>query len=69
MPSALIIVYKSPNGRDGWEPVKQEDVPEWVADPTNMANMLEGYMANDPTQGEAGSDWWRAERVAHPTVQ
>ena len=69
MPEALIVVWRSENGRDPWEPVLPEDVPDWVKDPKRMARMLEGSMICDPTEGESGSAWYRAEKVEGQTLQ
>lgn len=63
MPQVLAVILKSANGRDGWELVKPEDVPAWVKEPERMARMLAGDMVMDPTQGAAGSDWYRAEKL------
>lgn len=63
MPEALLIILKSPNGRDGWTLVKPEDVPAWVKEPHRMARLVAGDMMMDPTQGENGTDWYRAEKV------
>lgn len=62
MPEALLVVMKSPNGRDQWEPVKKEDVPAWVNERV-MGRLIAGEMAMDATEEPAGSDWYRAERL------
>lgn len=64
MPEGLLIILKSANGRDGWEPVLPADVPEWVKNPDVMARLVAGDMVCDPTIGEYGSDWYRAERMS-----
>lgn len=69
MPEALIVVWKSANGREDWEPVLPDDVPAWVKEPHRMAKMIEGDMICDPTEGESGSDWYRAEKVQGQTLQ
>jgi hypothetical protein len=63
MPEALLVILKSDNGRDNWTPVKPEDVPEWVRAQDNMARLVQGDMCMDPTEGEKGSAWYRAEKV------
>lgn len=60
---ALLVILRSPNGRDNWEPVKPEDVPAWVKEPQRMARLVDGDMIMDPTEGEKGSAWYRAEKV------
>lgn len=61
--TALLVILKSPNGRDDWTPVKQEDVPDWVKEPDRMARLIDGDMVCDPTMGPTGSSWYRAEKV------
>lgn len=56
----LAVVYESDNGRDGWRPVKPEDVPAWVKDPKVMAHLLDGQEAMDCGEGTTGSKWYRA---------
>jgi hypothetical protein len=60
---ANMIIYRSPNCRDDWTPVLPQDVPDWVRDPDNLAQLVEGNACCDPALGEAGSDWYRAEVV------
>lgn len=59
-----IVVYKSENGRDGWQPVKQELVPEWVKQPEVMSRLIQGEECMDCAEGTAGSAWYRAARVS-----
>lgn len=60
---ALLVILRSPNGRDGWTPVKPEDVPAWVKAPDNMAKLVAGEMCMKADEGQSGSDWYRAEKV------
>lgn len=53
------VIFTSPNGRDGWMPVKPDAVPEWVKDPDNMARLVEGDACMDPTS-ESGENWFMA---------
>lgn len=69
MPEALIIVYASENGRDGWAPVMPADIPEFVKDPDCMGKLLAGYQVMDPSMGETGSRWYRAAKYEAPTIQ
>jgi len=55
----MFVIFRSENGRDGWKPVKPEDVPDWVKDPDNMAHMVDGEACMDPTQ-DSGTDWFMA---------
>jgi hypothetical protein len=63
---ANLIIVRSPNGRDGWEPVPPAEVPTWVKSPDNIAHLVAGEMCmkrdeNDRT--DKGSDWYRAISV------
>lgn len=60
MPEAFLLVLKSPNGRDKWEPVHKADLPAWITDKV-MGRMVAGEMAMDPTEEPKGSDWYRVE--------
>lgn len=60
---ATLIIYSSPNGRDNWQPVKPEDVPQWLKDPERMAHLVAGEMACKNDEGDRGSDWYKAVRV------
>lgn len=63
MKEAFAVIYRSANGRDGWQPVKWEDVPAWVKEPGNMAKLISGEMCMKCDEGPAGSDWYRAEVI------
>lgn len=54
-----MVIQRSSNGRDGWQPVRPEDVPDWVLDPDNMARLVDGEQCMRPRDGDAGSDWYR----------
>lgn len=60
---ARLIIYASPNGRDGWAPVKPEAIPAWVKAPDNVARLVAGEMCMKADEGTAGSDWYRAEKL------
>lgn len=64
---AFAVIYRSPNGRDRWQPVNWKDVPAWVKEPKNMARLVAGDSCMKCDEGEAGSDWFRAE-VINPDV-
>lgn len=53
------VVFRSENGRDGWQPLKVGEVPDWVKDPDNMARLVDGEACMDSTQ-ESGTDWFMA---------
>jgi hypothetical protein len=61
-----LVILTSVNGRDGWHPLKAEEVPDWVKTPDNIARMRAGFDCMDPTQEGDGSNWYRAIPV--PTV-
>lgn len=60
---AHLVIYRSPNGRDGWAPVKPDEVPEWVKQPDNVARMVAGEMCMKADEGDKGSDWYIGIRV------
>ncbi|OGT57522.1 MAG: hypothetical protein A3E01_08260 [Gammaproteobacteria bacterium RIFCSPHIGHO2_12_FULL_63_22] len=64
MPLALLVIYRSPNGRDPWTPVPPQDVPAWVKDERNVAQMIAGEMCFNCDDLSGESAWYRAERHA-----
>ena len=60
---AKLVIYKSPNGRDHWEPVMQADVPSWVRATEVMGRLVAGEACMDAAEGDSGSAWYRAERM------
>lgn len=58
-----LMIYRSPTGRDNWQPVLPDDVPEWVKDQDILGRLVAGEIACDPTEGNSGRDWYRAERT------
>ena len=65
MKQARCVVYRSDNGRDHWEPVGPESVPEFVKQPTVMGRPLAGEECMDTREGRSGSAWYRAVRVGN----
>ncbi len=59
----ILVIYESPNGRDNWRPLQANEVPQWVLHPDVMGHLVAGEMCSDPTRGEKGSNWYRAERT------
>lgn len=57
---ANLIVFRSPNGRDGWIAVKPDQVPVWLKTDENIAQMMAGNMCCDCGEGDKGSDWFAA---------
>lgn len=57
-----VVIFASDNGRDGWEPVHQKDIPTWVLDPDTLGRMLGGEECLDCAEGMNGSKWFRAIR-------
>lgn len=55
-----LVILASGNGRDGWSPVKPEDVPEWVKAPDNMGRLVKGETCMKCDEGEKGSLWYVA---------
>lgn len=58
-----LVIYRSVNGRDNWQPIGEFDVPEWVKQPDVMGRLVAGEQCMDPTEGSRGSAWYRAVRV------
>lgn len=54
-----MVIQRSENGRDNWQPVKPNDVPDWVKDPDNITKLIQGEQCMRPKDGNAGSDWYR----------
>lgn len=63
MKQANLIIFASDNGRDGWQPVAPESVPEWVKSPDNIGRMISGEACMKADEGEKGSAWYRAEKI------
>lgn len=63
MKQALLVICRSPNGRDNWVPVMPLDVPAWVQAPEVMGRLVAGEQCMDIRQGRDGSDWYKAMRV------
>jgi hypothetical protein len=63
---ANLVILTSVTGRDGWHPLKFEEVPDWVKTPDNIARLRAGFACMDPTQPNDGSNWYRAVKL--PTV-
>ncbi len=59
----ILVIYESENGRNGWRPLQPSEVPQWVLHPDIMGHLVAGEMCSDPTRGEKGSNWYRAERT------
>ena len=60
---AKLIVYRSENGRDNWEPIPTDAVPAFVKDPVTMGRLVAGEECMDTREGTRGSAWYRAVRV------
>ena len=58
---AVFVIFASENCRDGWQPVKKEELPDWVIHPDNLGRMVNGEMCMRADIGERGSKWYRAE--------
>lgn len=63
MKQAHLVIYRSANGRDNWEPVMFDSVPEWVKTPEIMGRLIAGEQCMDAKEGDSGSDWYRAVKV------
>lgn len=60
---AMLVIYKSPNGRDNWSVVPPAEVPEWVKDRDVMGRLVSGEACMKADEGEKGSDWFRAVSI------
>lgn len=58
-----LVILRSTNGRDGWQPCKPEEVPDWVKTPENMGQLVRGLSCMKADEGEKGSDWYCARPV------
>lgn len=61
MTEGVLIIYVSPNGRENWQPVLPQDVPEWLKDPDILGELVSGEMACKAD--EEIPVWYRAEKV------
>lgn len=69
MPEGLLIIYKSEDDGETWEPLKTEDVPPWLKQPDVMARLVAGDMAKTEFVGGLSVrgyvfPWYRAERMS-----
>ena len=62
---AKLIVYRSENGRDNWEPVTADSLPAFVKNPDVMGRLVAGEQCMDAGEGARGSAWYRAVRVVN----
>lgn len=62
MMQAKLIIYTSPNGRDGWLPIDPHKVPEWLKRPDIVGRLVAGEMCMDP-KSSTGTDWFMAKRA------
>lgn len=58
---ANLIIFSSPNGRDHWEPILPEEVPEWLKAPDVMARLVAGEECMHARESE--NRWFYAEHV------
>jgi hypothetical protein len=63
MKYAVLVIYKSANGRDGWVPVAEKDVPAWVKKPETIGRLIKGEACMKADEGKSGSEWYRARSV------
>jgi hypothetical protein len=56
---AFLVILASVNGRDGWFPVKPEDLPDWVIAPETMGRIVAGDVCMKCDDGRDGSLWYR----------
>ncbi len=69
MKQISLVIYRSSNGRDNWEPIGPDSVPEFVRRPEVMGRLVAGEACMDCAEGVAGSDWYRASRVVSKREQ
>lgn len=58
---ALMVIYRSPNGRSNWQPIPPNEVPDWLKRPSYMGRLAAGEMCMKADEGRHGSDWYRAQ--------
>ncbi len=59
-----LMIFKSTDPqaeREDWEPVKNDDVPEWLKWPNILGEMVDGFVASD--KEKSPGVWWRCEMV------
>ena len=55
-----LIIYVSPSYKGPWDPLKPEDVPEWIKDQDILGELVAGQMCSDPKKD---GKWYRAEKL------
>ena len=63
MKQIRLVIYRSVNGRDNWEPVAADSLPEFVRNPDVMGRLVAGGQCMDAGEKPRGSAWYRAVRV------
>lgn len=63
MKQAHLVIYRSANGRDNWQPIPAAEVPEFVKDQDTMGRLIAGEECMDAGEGLRGSSWYRAVPV------
>ena len=64
---ALFVILASENGRDGWRPVKHDDLPQWLLDPDVLGRLVNGDVAMKCDEWPKGSLHYRA--IVYPGAQ
>lgn len=64
----VLVIYKSANGVDGWEPVKAVDVPKWLVEsPEILGRAVDGEACRNDDPGllmpVEARPWYIAKRV------
>ena len=64
MDFGTLVVYRS-DDFENWEPVKTEEIPDWVKAPEVVYRMVDGEACQN-TDEESGETWFVVKRVIYP---
>ena len=72
MPEAMLIFYRSLDGETDWEPLKIDEIPEWLKAPDVVGHLVAGEMAQADSNvliPDEVRPWYRAEQVNRHPIQ
>jgi len=72
MPEAMLIFYRSLDGETDWQPLKIDEIPEWLKAPDVVGPLVAGEMAYADSNvliPDEVSPWYRADKVNSTPIQ
>lgn len=46
----VLVVFKSPDGKNLWKPVEREQIPDWLRDPAIFDRLIKGEQVRNTTE-------------------